>query len=43
LGGLTDAELRLQAPALQRAFGEELMAARSELERHLKERRSATG
>jgi two-component system sensor histidine kinase RpfC len=43
LGGLSDAELRLQAPALQRAFGEELSNARSELERHLKERRSSTG
>lgn len=43
LEGLTDAEFRLQAPALQRAFGEELAAARNELERHLKERRSSTG
>jgi len=43
LGGLSDAQLRLQALALQRAFGEEFSAARSELERHLKERRSSTG
>ena len=43
LGGLTDAELRLQAPVLQRTLGEELSAARSRLERHLRERRSATG
>jgi two-component system sensor histidine kinase RpfC len=43
LGSLTDAELRLQASALQRAFSEELSAARHELERHLKERRSSTG
>jgi two-component system sensor histidine kinase RpfC len=43
LGRLTDAELRLQAPALQRALGEELAAARGQLERHLRERRSAAG
>ena len=43
LGGLTDAELRLQAPALHRALGEELSTARSQLERHLQERRSSTG
>ncbi|MFL6572915.1 MAG: ATP-binding protein [Burkholderiales bacterium] len=43
LGGLTDAELRLQAPALQRTLGEELSTARSQLERHLQERRSSTG
>jgi two-component system sensor histidine kinase RpfC len=42
LGGLTDAELRLQAPMLQRTLGEELATARSQLERHLQERRSAT-
>jgi len=42
LGNLSDAELRLQALALQRAFREEFSAARSELERHLKERRSST-
>jgi two-component system, sensor histidine kinase RpfC len=43
LGGLTDAELRLQATALQRTLGEELSTARSQLERHLQERRSSTG
>jgi two-component system sensor histidine kinase RpfC len=43
LGRLTDAELRLQAPALQRSLDEELSAARGQLERHLKERRSSTG
>ena len=43
LGGLTDAELRLQAPVLQRTLGEELANARSQLERHLQERRSSTG
>jgi len=43
LGGFTDAELRLQAPALQRALGEEFAAVRSGLERHLQERRSSTG
>ena len=43
LGGLTDAELRLQATALQRTLGAELSTARSQLERHLQERRSSTG
>jgi two-component system, sensor histidine kinase RpfC len=43
LGVLTDAELRQQAPALQRALGEELSTARSQLERHLRERRSSAG
>jgi two-component system, sensor histidine kinase RpfC len=43
LGHLTDAELRLQAPALQRTLGEEISAARTQLERHVQERRSSTG
>ena len=43
LGRLSDADLRLQAPALQRALAEELAAARSELERYLQERRQAVG
>jgi hypothetical protein len=40
LGRLSDAELRLQAPALLRALGEELAAARGELERYVHERRT---
>jgi two-component system sensor histidine kinase RpfC len=43
LGRLSDADLRLQAPALQRTLAEELAAARSELERYLQERRQAVG
>ena len=43
LGGLTDAELRLKAPVLLHTLGEELAGARSQLERHLQERRRATG
>ena len=41
LGNLSDAELRLQAPALQRTLTEELTAAREQLERYLQERRKA--
>jgi two-component system sensor histidine kinase RpfC len=43
LGSLSDAELRLQAPALQRALGEELAAARAQLEGYLQERRKSVG
>jgi two-component system sensor histidine kinase RpfC len=43
LGGLSDAELRLQAPALQRTLGEELAAARAQLEGYLQERRKSVG
>jgi two-component system sensor histidine kinase RpfC len=43
LGGLSDAELRLQAPALQRTLADELGMARSQLERHLQERRKSVG
>jgi two-component system sensor histidine kinase RpfC len=43
LGNLSDAELRLQAPALQRTLGEELGAARTQLERYLQERRKSVG
>jgi two-component system sensor histidine kinase RpfC len=43
LGKLSDAELRLQAPALQRTLAEELGAAREHLERYLQERRKAVG
>ena len=43
LGGLSDAELRLQAPALLRSLSEELGAARSQLERYLLERRKSAG
>jgi two-component system sensor histidine kinase RpfC len=41
LGSLSDAELRLQAPALLRTLGEEFGAARSQLERYLLERRKS--
>jgi len=43
LGNLSDAELRLQAPALQRTLTEELAAAREQLEHYLQERRKAVG
>jgi two-component system sensor histidine kinase RpfC len=43
LGSLSDAELRLQAPALQRSLSEELAAARVQLERYLQERRKSVG
>ena len=40
-GTLSDAELRLQAPALLRTLNEELGAARAQLERYLLERRKS--
>jgi two-component system sensor histidine kinase RpfC len=43
LGSLSDAELRLQAPALLRTLGEEVAAARTQLERYLLERRKSAG
>jgi two-component system sensor histidine kinase RpfC len=43
LGKLSDAELRLQAPALQRTLSEELEAARVELEGYLQQRRKSAG
>ena len=43
LGALSDAELRLQAPALQRALAEELALVRTQLEGYLLERRKAVG
>jgi len=43
LGKLTDSELRLQAPGLLRSLGEELAAARAELERYLRDRKRSTG
>ncbi|HYL90240.1 MAG TPA: ATP-binding protein [Burkholderiales bacterium] len=43
LGNLSDAELRLQAPGLERPLREELAAAREQLERYLQERRKAVG
>ena len=43
LGSLSDAELRLQAPALQRNLSEELAAARGQLESYLQERRKSVG
>ena len=42
-GSLSDAELRLQAPTLLRTLGDELSAARSQLERYLLERRKSAG
>jgi two-component system sensor histidine kinase RpfC len=42
-GGLTDSELRLQAPALLRTLTEEVGAARAQLERYLSERRQSAG
>ena len=43
LGGLSDAELRLQAPALQRTLNEELAAARAQLEGYLRDKKSSAG
>jgi two-component system sensor histidine kinase RpfC len=43
LGGLSDTELRLQAPALLRTLSDEVAAARLQLERYLSERRQSTG
>jgi two-component system sensor histidine kinase RpfC len=43
LGNMSDAELRLQAPALLRTLGEELAAASTHFERYLQERRKSAG
>ena len=43
LGKLSDAELRLQAPALLRTLSDELEAARVELESYLQQRRKIAG
>jgi two-component system sensor histidine kinase RpfC len=43
LGKLSDAELRLQSPALLRTLSEELEAARVELEGYLQQRRRSAG
>jgi HPt (histidine-containing phosphotransfer) domain-containing protein len=43
LGKLSDAEVRLQAPALLRTLSEELAAARAQLESYLVERRRSVG
>jgi two-component system sensor histidine kinase RpfC len=43
LGKLSDAELRLQAPALLRMLGEEVAAARSELENYVVQKRKSVG
>jgi two-component system sensor histidine kinase RpfC len=43
LGNLSDAELRLQALALQRTLSDELAAARAQLEGYLRDRRKSTG
>jgi two-component system sensor histidine kinase RpfC len=42
LGGLTDADVRIQAPSVHRRLVEELAAARSQLEQHLQERRRSS-
>jgi HPt (histidine-containing phosphotransfer) domain-containing protein len=43
LGKLSDAELRLQAPALFKSVSAELAAARAELERYVHDRQQSTG
>jgi two-component system, sensor histidine kinase RpfC len=43
LGNLSDAELRLQTPALVRSLTEELAAVRTELDHYLVERRKSVG
>jgi len=43
LGNLSDAELRLQAPALLRTLSEEVAAARAQLEHYVSERRQSAG
>jgi two-component system sensor histidine kinase RpfC len=43
LGSLSDAELKLQGPALLRSLSEELAAVRGELERYLQERQRSAG
>jgi two-component system sensor histidine kinase RpfC len=42
LGGLTDADVRIQAPSVHRRLAEELAAACSQLEQHLRERRRSS-
>lgn len=41
LGNLSDSELRLQAPSLLRTLTDELVAARTQLERYLRERQKS--
>ncbi|HUQ77189.1 MAG TPA: response regulator [Burkholderiales bacterium] len=43
LGGLSDAELRLQTSSIARSLGEELAAVRTQLEHYLQERRKSAG
>jgi two-component system, sensor histidine kinase RpfC len=43
LGQFSDAELRLQAPALVKSLADEFTTARSELQRHLRERQQSAG
>jgi two-component system, sensor histidine kinase RpfC len=43
LGNLSDAQLRLQTPALLRSLSDELAAVRIQLERHLQDRRKSAG
>jgi HPt (histidine-containing phosphotransfer) domain-containing protein len=41
LGSRSDAELRLQAPGLLKSLSEELAAARTELDRYLREKQQS--
>jgi hypothetical protein len=41
LGKYSDAELRLQGPGLLRSLSDELAAARSELDRYLREKQQS--
>jgi hypothetical protein len=43
LGKLSDSELRLQSAGLLRSLSEEVAAARSELERYLRDKKRSTG
>jgi hypothetical protein len=42
LGGLSDAEMRLQGSALLRSLGDEFATTRAELERYVRESRQST-
>jgi HPt (histidine-containing phosphotransfer) domain-containing protein len=42
-GALSDAEVRLRAPALLRSLGDEMHAARDLLDRYLEEKRQSAG
>jgi two-component system, sensor histidine kinase RpfC len=43
LGSLSDAQLRLKAPALHRTLAEEIAAARAQLEGYLRDRKKSAG